>query len=61
MPILVSYLLARLAEPSTWAGFAAVLAGVHVSVSQPVWSQATNAGMAAAALAAALLKEKPLN
>lgn len=53
----VSYLAARLSEATTYAALAAVLAGAGVKIPPGVWQDVTFAGMAAAALAAVVIKE----
>ena len=53
------YLIARLREPSTYAGIAALLASLGVSVPSG-WIQAVSAlGVALAGAAALFLPEKP--
>ena len=52
------YITARLGEASTWAAFAAVLAGVHVSVDPGLWQHIADAGMAVSALAGFLVPEQ---
>lgn len=55
----MSYLIARFREPSTYAGIAALLASLGVSVPAP-WVQAVSAvGVALAGAAALFLPEKP--
>ena len=53
------YLIARFREPSTYAGIAALLASLGVSVPAP-WVQAVSAlGVAMAGVVALFLPEKP--
>lgn len=55
----MDYLISRLREPSTYAGLAALLASLGVSVPAP-WVQAVSAvGVALAGAAALFLPEKP--
>ena len=52
----MSYVLARLKEPSTWVGLFAVLSGVTGHSFAPEWvSSVTAAGIAGAGLMAMLL------
>lgn len=50
------WILARLQEPSTWAGFAAMAAAAHVST--PLYSAISAVIMAVAGLVAVVMKEK---
>lgn len=54
----VSYVLARLSEASTWAGIAAMLTVLHVSIDPGLWQHIVDAGIACAGLAAAAIKEQ---
>lgn len=58
MMLLVAFLLARLKEPSTYAGVAALLAAGGLHPTPDVLTAATNVGVALAGLAAVLLPEK---
>jgi hypothetical protein len=55
---MLAYLIARLAEASTWAAFAGLLAGVHVTVDPGLWQHIADAGIAVSALAGALIPER---
>jgi len=55
---LVAFLVARLREPSTYAGLAALLAAGGLHPRPDVLSAAINAAVALAGLAAVLLPEK---
>lgn len=52
----MKWLLARLSEPSTWAGFAALIPTAFTLISSPLTPQAL--GAAVAGLAAVMMKEK---
>jgi len=52
------YLTTRLGEASTWAAFAGLLAGVHVSIDPGLWQYIVDLGIAAAGLAGVLIPEK---
>jgi hypothetical protein len=51
------FVLARLSEPSTYAGFAALLAACGVHVDDVTWQAALQLLMAAAGFAAVLMSE----
>ena len=51
--------LARLREPSTYAGLAVVLALFGINVAPEAWSAIVQAISAAAGLAAVVLREQP--
>lgn len=55
---ILSYLLARLGEASTYAALAGLLAALHVSIDPGLWQHVVDAGLAIAALAGILLTEK---
>jgi hypothetical protein len=55
---LVAFLLARLKEPSTYAGLGAILAAAGLHPRPDLLAAATNAAMALAGLAAVLIPEK---
>jgi ATP-dependent Zn protease len=55
---LVQFLVARLKEPSTYAGLGALLAAAGVHLHPDVLSAATSAAMALAGLAAVLIPER---
>lgn len=54
----VSYIVARLQEPSSWAAIATVLAGMGEVVPSGLWKQISMAGMGIAGVIAFLVKEK---
>jgi hypothetical protein len=54
---ILRYLTARLSEASTWAAFAGLLAGVHVSIDPGLWQHIVDAGIALSALAGFLIPE----
>ena len=53
----IAYLLARLAEPSTWNGIGGALLVFGVNIPGPLWQAITGAGSGLAFLAGMLLKE----
>jgi len=55
---MLTFLIARLSEASTWAAFAGLLAGVHVTVDPGLWQHIVDAGVAVSALAGVLIPEK---
>ena len=55
---MVEFLIARLSEASTWAAFAGLLAGVHVTIDPGLWQHIVDAGVAVSALAGVLIPEK---
>lgn len=55
----MNYLLARLSEKSTWAGLAAVLAGVGYAVRPDLWESIVAIGVAVAGLGMTLTADKP--
>ena len=55
---ILRYVAARLSEASTWAAFAVVLAGVHVSIDPGLWQHIADAGIAVSALAGFLIPEQ---
>jgi hypothetical protein len=55
---LLSFLVARLREPSTYAGLGAILAAAGLHPSAAVLGSAVNAAVALAGLAAVLMPEK---
>ena len=55
---LVLFLLARLKEPSTYAGLGAILAAAGLHPSEALLSSGVNAAIALAGLAAVLIPEK---
>ena len=55
---MLEFLIARLSEASTWAAFAGLLAGVHVTIDPGLWQHIVDAGVAVSALAGALIPEK---
>ncbi|HLJ19058.1 MAG TPA: hypothetical protein VKU84_02625 [Stellaceae bacterium] len=55
---ILRYLTARLSEASTWAAFAGLLAGVHVTVDPGLWQHVADAGIALSALAGFLIPEQ---
>ncbi len=55
---LLTFLVARLKEPSTYAGLGAILAAAGLHPSAALLSSGTNAAMALAGLAAVLIPEK---
>jgi hypothetical protein len=57
MMTLLTYLVARLKEPSTYAGLGALLAAAGLHPSQEILGAAVNATMALAGFAAVLLPE----
>jgi hypothetical protein len=54
----LAFVLARLREPSTYAGLGAILAAAGLHPSQALLSSAINAAVALAGLAAVLLPER---
>lgn len=54
---LLSFLSARLKEPSTWAAFATALAGANIAVPPGLWAKITAIGIAVAVCLGVLLKE----
>ena len=55
---ILKYLITRLSEASTWAAFAGLLAGVHVSIDPGLWQHIADAGIALSALAGFLIPEQ---
>lgn len=55
---IVKFALARLSEPSTYAGFAALLAAGGVRTADPIWPAAVQLLMASAGFAAVFISEK---
>jgi hypothetical protein len=55
---IIDFALARLSEPSSYAGFAALLAAGGVHVDNPTWQAAFQLFMAGAGFAAVLMSEK---
>jgi hypothetical protein len=55
---ILRYVAARLSEASTWAAFAGLLAGVHVSIDPSLWQHVADAGIAVSALAGFLIPEQ---
>jgi hypothetical protein len=55
---LIMFLLARLKEPSTYAGLGAILAAAGLHPNEAVLDAAVNAAVALAGLAAVLIPEK---
>ena len=55
---LVLFLLARLREPSTYAGLPALLQAAGIHLSEPVEANAVRAAIALAGLLAVLMPEK---
>jgi hypothetical protein len=55
---LIAFLVARLREPSTYAGLAALLAAAGLHPAPDVLAAAVNAAVALAGLAAVLIPEK---
>jgi len=53
----LDWMLARLAEPSTWRGLTAVLAAVGVAVRPDLWQEITTAGIAIAGAIEIIRKE----
>ena len=53
---MISWIIARAKEPSTWAGLAAI--AISIGLSQEQWSAIAAVGVALAGLLAVLLKEK---
>ena len=53
----IAYLLARLAEPSTWNGIGGMLLAFGVNVPAPLWQAIAGAGSGVAFLVGVLLKE----
>jgi hypothetical protein len=45
---MLAYILARLREPSTWAGLASFLAAAGIAVAPDMWESMTAAGIALA-------------
>lgn len=54
----VSFLVARLKEPSSWAGMAAILMAAGIKVDPTLWGLTVQAGVALAGIAAFFLSEK---
>lgn len=55
---IVSYLVARAGEASSWAGIAAVMAGVGVQLDPGLWQNLVAVATALAGLAAYLIRER---
>ncbi len=55
---ILRYVTTRLSEASTWAAFAGLLAGVHVSIDPGLWQHIADAGIAVSALAGFLIPER---
>ena len=43
--IIIAFILARLKEPSTWAGIATVLTGAGIQIAPEYWSQIVTLGL----------------
>ncbi len=56
--IILRYVITRLGEASTWAAFAGLLAGVHVTIDPGLWQHIVDLGIAASALAGFLIPEQ---
>jgi uncharacterized transporter YbjL len=54
---MLAFILARLREPSTWAGIAAFLAAAGVAVRPDLWEALTTAGIAMAGVGLAVSKD----
>lgn len=54
---LVAFLLARLREPSTYAGIGAVIAAAGINIPASTWTAMVQATIALAGLAAVLIPE----
>ena len=54
----VSYVLARAGEASSWAGMAAVMAGLGVQLDPGLWQNAVAVATALAGLAAYLIRDR---
>ncbi len=54
----MTYLLARLKEPSTYAGLAAILTAFGVTLAPDLWEAIAATGAGLAGLAAVLLRER---
>lgn len=54
----LKYMLGRLTEPSTYAGVAGVLAGLHLAVSPDMASNIAGVAMSLAGMLGVFLKEK---
>ncbi len=55
---MLNYILARAAEPSTWAGVAALLAAAHIAVPTDIWANTVPILTGLAGIAAILIKER---
>ncbi len=55
---IVSYLLSRAGEASSWAGIAAVMAGLGVQLDPGLWQNLVAAATAIAGLAAYLIRDR---
>jgi hypothetical protein len=55
---ILRFLTARLGEASTWAAFAGLLAGVHMSIDPGLWQHIVDAGVAVSGLAGFLIPEQ---
>ncbi len=55
---IVSYLLSRAGEASSWAGIAAVMAGLGVQLDPGLWQNLVTAATALAGLAAYLIRDR---
>jgi hypothetical protein len=53
------YIVARLREPSTWAGLAVLCGTLGVVMPPDTWQAITTAGMAVAGLVAGLMADRP--
>jgi hypothetical protein len=54
----MSYILARLKEPSTYAGLAAILSAFGIGLAPEYWEAIASIGVGAAGLAAVVLAER---
>ena len=58
---LLSWIIARGKEPSTWAALAAMLAGLGITVPGELWGGIVHVGMGIAIVLGFALKEKGTN
>lgn len=58
MNVIVSILLAKLKEPSTWRGLSVIAAAVGINLSPELWQSIAAAGAAAVGLVEVVRKEK---
>ena len=58
MGSIVSFLIDRLKEPSTWAGIGTLLTGVGIALKPELWQAITAVGLTVGGLLAVLIPEK---